>query len=145
MNLDCLQADQNLFICFHTCCPIPISVLRDYQNNLNVSYYNGPVTQDISKYTMCINRPALCIGIHMLPNRRKTSTQIPCKDNQLSRVSSILTSFVYHAMQDVSSKMISAAPVRGMLAPYPSHFPWRGQLVNQPQNLSRITGRWQSD
>jgi hypothetical protein len=22
MNLDCLQADQNLFIRFHTCCPI---------------------------------------------------------------------------------------------------------------------------
>ena len=33
MNLDCLQADQNLFIRFHTCCSIPISVLRDDYNN----------------------------------------------------------------------------------------------------------------
>ncbi len=76
MNFDCLKADLNIFIPIHNCCPI--SVLRDYQNNcLNVSYHNGPETQDIFKYTICVNRLALCIGIHMLPNHRKTSTLIP--------------------------------------------------------------------
>ena len=61
MNFDPLKADLNIFIPIHNCCPI--SVLRDYQNNLNVSHHNGPETGDIFKYTMCINRPTLCIGI----------------------------------------------------------------------------------
>ena len=34
--------------------------------------------------------------------------------------------------------MISAAPIRGMLAPYLSHFPQHGQGANQPQNPLRI-------
>ncbi len=34
--------------------------------------------------------------------------------------------------------MISAAPIRGMLAPYPSHFLRRSQGANQPQNPLRI-------
>ncbi len=34
--------------------------------------------------------------------------------------------------------MISAASIRGMLAPHPSHFLWRGQGANQPQNPLRI-------
>ena len=111
------------------------------QRKLLISHRAG--AHDIFRIP-CVSIDQHLLGIHILPNQRKTSTQIPCKDNQLSRVSTILTSFVYHAMQDVSSKMINAAPTRGMLAPYPSYFPWSGQLANQPQNLSRIIGRWQS-
>jgi hypothetical protein len=137
-----LLTDLNISIPIHNHCPI--SVLRDYQCNVNFSYHIGLEPMTFSDIP-CVSIDQHLLGIHMLPNRRKTSTQIPCKDNQLSRVSTILTSFVYHAMWDVSSKMISAAPVRGMLASYPSHFPWRGQIANQPHNLSRIAGRWQSD
>ncbi len=34
---------------------------------LKVSYHNRPETQENFKRTMCVNRPALCIGIHLLP------------------------------------------------------------------------------
>jgi hypothetical protein len=33
---------------------------------------------------MCVNRPALCIGIHMLPNHRKTSTLVPKRPHAMT-------------------------------------------------------------
>ena len=37
MNVNCLQEDLNISIPIHNCCPI--SVLRDYQCNVNFSYH----------------------------------------------------------------------------------------------------------
>ncbi len=56
MNFNCLKADLNIFIPTHNCCQT--SVIRDFQNNINVSYHNGLETQDIFKYTTCVNRLA---------------------------------------------------------------------------------------
>jgi hypothetical protein len=60
--MDCLQADQNISILFHTFSLI--SVLIDNQYDSNFSNYSGTTIQDIFQNTMCVHRPARFVGIH---------------------------------------------------------------------------------